>query len=55
MHRVRLDWRQRGCRRAKAVLRENGRWVVTGGTDLDGEAVTLVVKLYGGRVIITLY
>lgn len=51
----RRDIRNALAEATDAVLQENTRWLVTGGHDLDGEAVTLVVKLYRGLVIITLY
>lgn len=38
-----------------AALQDNGRWLVTGGTDLDGDAVTLVIVLHRGVVVITLF
>jgi hypothetical protein len=58
--RHRAQDRSQGVRNAlteasSAALQNNGRWLVTGGTDLDGDPVTLVVTFYRGLVIVTLY
>jgi hypothetical protein len=39
----------------QATLQDNGRWLIDGGNDLDGDPVTLVVAFYRGLVIVTLY
>jgi hypothetical protein len=51
----RKDIRKALAEATQAALQDNARWHVSGGTDLDGEPVTLVVKLYRGLVIITLF
>ncbi len=38
-----------------ATLQDNGRWYITGGVDLDGVTVTLVVKVVGGILVVTLF
>jgi hypothetical protein len=38
-----------------ATLQDNGRWSITGGVDLDGVTVTLVVKVVGGILVVTLF
>ncbi len=39
----------------RAVGQANGRWLVTGGVDRDGDELTPVVVLEGGVVVVTLY
>jgi uncharacterized protein DUF4258 len=46
----REDIRNALSQAAAATLPDNGRWLVTGGADLDGDAVTLVIRLYRGLV-----
>jgi hypothetical protein len=36
-------------------LQDNGRYKVSGGTDLDGDALTAVVKLEADVLVITLF
>ena len=38
-----------------ATLQDNGRWEITGGVDLEGIPVTLVVKVFGGLLVVTLF
>ena len=38
-----------------ATLQDNGRWYITGGVDLEGVSVALVVKVVGGLLVITLF
>lgn len=38
-----------------AQLQGNGRWTITGGLDLGGAPVTLVVSVFRGLVIVTLF
>jgi hypothetical protein len=39
----------------KAFLQPNGRWNVSGGSDLEGDPVTLIVNVERGLLIVTLY
>lgn len=38
-----------------ATLQNNGRWAITGGEDLEGVAVTLIVQLVNGLLVVTLF
>jgi hypothetical protein len=38
-----------------AKLQDNGRWKVSGGSDLEGEPVTFAVTVERGLVIVTLF
>jgi len=38
-----------------ATLQDNGRWKVSGGLDLEGDAVTFIVMLERGLLIVTLF
>jgi hypothetical protein len=51
----RRDLRNALSEATRAALQNNGRWLVTGGSGLDGDPVTLVVTVYRGLVIVTLY
>jgi hypothetical protein len=38
-----------------ATLQDNGRWYVSGGADLEGDAVNFAVSFERGLVIVTLF
>lgn len=38
-----------------AAVGENGAWKVTGGADLDGDDLTVVVAIDGAAVIVTVF
>lgn len=51
----RLDIRNAMTEATAATLQDNSRWSVTGGTDLQGVAVTLIVSFRQGVLIVTLF
>lgn len=51
----RADIRSALASATAAALQDNGRWLITGGTGLDGESVVLAVSLNRGFVIVTLF
>jgi Domain of unknown function (DUF4258) len=42
------------CTTASASTDGPGRWKMTGGVDLDGDALSVVVALDGGVIVVTL-
>jgi hypothetical protein len=51
----RLDVRNALTGATAAELQDNGRWSVTGGADLEGVPVELIVAFDRGFVIVTVY